>query len=113
MGKGQVCPSCSEMLSPGILATLQGTISRPRGQLPIKSSCPLGQFSFYSAFKILFKKKKSCSKVSSCGKLSLMILTCYLFSLGAFLSTWVQESILMCNSGLMYTHSTSESWRGL
>lgn len=62
MGKGQVCPSCSEMLSPGILATLQGTISRPRGQLPSKSSCPLGQFSFYSAFKILFKKKNLVQK---------------------------------------------------
>lgn len=57
MGKGQVCPSCSEMLR-AILATLQGTISRPRGQLPSKSTCPLGQFSFYSAFKILLKKKK-------------------------------------------------------
>lgn len=58
MGKGQVCPRRSEMLR-GILATLQGTISKPRGQLPSKSTCPLGQFSFYSVFKILLKKKKN------------------------------------------------------
>ena len=90
MGKGQVCPSCSEMLSPGVLATLQGTISRPRGQVPSKSSCPLGQFSFYSAFKILFKTQFLQENVPDHPHLLSLLTWCLSQQMGAGIRPHVQ-----------------------
>lgn len=55
MRKGQVCPSCSEMSSPGLREPLQAMISGLGSQCPSLSSCPLGQLSSYSAFQISFK----------------------------------------------------------
>lgn len=77
-------------------------VSGRGSQIPSLSSCPLSWLSSYSASKISFTTQFPAG-------ISLIILNPR-FSPGPFLSTCV-KNLLSQNSGLLWAHSTSESWK--